>query len=74
MPFLITRLLKPFGYGFLIYDAKNDEGLFDDLWANKFIGITSTAKYESMVHKNGTPDIIIGPYNQDWREQIDKIF
>jgi hypothetical protein len=72
MPFLITRLLKPIGQGFMIHDAKNDEVLFDDLWANKTIGIMSTAKHESMIHKNGTPDIIIDPYNQDWREQINK--
>lgn len=72
MPFLITRLLKPIGQGFIIYDAQNDEVLFDDLWTNKAIGIMSIAKHESVVHKNGVPDIIIDSHNQDWREQINK--
>jgi len=74
MPFLITRLLEPIGQGFIIYDAQNDEVLFDDLWANKAVGIMSVAKHESVIHKNGVPDIIIDPYNQDWREQIIKLF
>lgn len=71
-PFLVTRLLKPIGQGFLIYDAQNNEVLFDDLWTNKIIGITSMKKHKSMIHKNGVPDITIDSYNQDWREQINK--
>jgi len=74
IPFLITKLLKSIGQGFMIYDAQNDEVLFDDLWANKSIGIMSTTKHESVIHKSGVPDIIIDSYNQDWREQIIKRF
>lgn len=72
MPLLITRLLKPIGQGFIIYDAQNDEVLLDDLWANKAIGIMSITKHESVIHKSRVPDIVIDPYNQDWREQINK--
>ncbi|MDP1760184.1 MAG: hypothetical protein Q8L01_01880 [Candidatus Woesebacteria bacterium] len=73
MPFLITRLLKPVGQGFIIYDAQNDEVLFDDLWANKAIGIMSVAKHDSVIHKDGVPDMIIDPYNRDWRKEINKL-
>ena len=69
-PLLITRLFKPIGQGFLIYDAQNNENLFDDLWTNQAIGIMSTAKHESMIRDNNIPDIIIDPYNQDWKEEI----
>ncbi len=72
IPFLIKRLSGPIGQGFIIYDAQNDEVLFDDLWANKAIGIMSIAKHESVVHKNGVPDIMIDPHKHDWREEIDK--
>lgn len=70
IPFLITKLLRPIGQGFIICDAQNDENLFDDLWANQLIGIMSTAKHESVVHRNGIPDTIIDSYSHDWREKV----
>jgi len=73
MPFLITRLLKPVGKGFIIHDAQNDEALFNDLWANKLIGILSK-KHKNNTHKNKVLDIVIDSFNQDWKEQINKKF
>lgn len=66
------NILSRIGQGFMIYDAQNNEDLFDDLWQNQFIGIVSAKKHESLIHKDGVPDIIIDPSNDDWREEIDK--
>ncbi len=74
MPFLIKKLFKPVGQGFIIFDAQNDEVLFDDLWVNRQIGIMSTKTRESAIHKDGVPEIIIDPYNQNWRDEIFKNF
>lgn len=70
-PFTIVSLVGPIGHGFIIYDAQNDEDLFDDLWQNQAISIASVKKHESMVHKNGVPDIMIVPHKHNWREEID---
>ena len=65
-------ILNPIGQGFIIYDAQHNEELFDDLWQNQLIGIFSVKKHESPIHKEGTPDIIIDPYNMDWRVEINR--
>jgi hypothetical protein len=70
VPVIIKPLLNPIGQGFMIYDAQHNEDLFDDLWQNQAIGIFSSKKHESLVHKDGVPDIIIDPYSQDWRDEI----
>lgn len=72
-PFTIVSLLGPIGHGFVIYDAQNNEDFFDDLWQNQAISIASVKKHESMIHKDGVPEIMIVPYNQDWREKIGKV-
>jgi hypothetical protein len=72
VPVIIKALLNPIGQGFMIYDARNNEDLFDDLWQNQEICIMSVKRHESPIHKDGVPDIIIEPYNQNWREKISK--
>jgi len=70
-PFTIRKILSPIGQGFLLYDAQNDEALFDGLWENKVIGIVSVMRRERLTYNDGVPDIIIDSTIQsDWREQI----
>lgn len=73
-PFVIGSFLGAIGHGFIIYDAENDEELFDDLWQNQAVCIASVKKRESVTHKGGVPEIMVTPYNQDWREEIGKSF
>lgn len=68
--FMQKKVFAGIGQGFTIYDAQNNEDLFDDLWQNQFIGIVSTKKRESNIHKDGVPEIIIDPSGDDWREKI----
>jgi hypothetical protein len=72
VPFIITHLLGLVGQGFIIYDTQNNEDLFEDLWRNQAIGIASVKKRESMIHKDGVPEILIDSYNRDWRGEIGK--
>lgn len=73
MSFLLTKIFAPIGRDLILSEAKNNEHLFDDLWHNDQIGIMSKRKRESAVHIKGTPEIIIDPYNQDWRVEVRKI-
>lgn len=66
---LITRLLRPVGHGFLIYDAQVNEELFDDLWNNNLVGIASTEMYTSPGSGKATPKIIIMP-PQAWKDEM----
>lgn len=72
VPFIITKIFKPIGEGFMIYDAKNNEALFQELWDNKFIGIFSMEKGESLIFKDGGPKFIIDSYRDNWRDEIIK--
>ena len=66
------KILSEIGQNLMIKDALINEVLFDDLWNNQAIGIMSVKKHESAIHKDGVPDLIIDPSNQNWREVIDK--
>lgn len=72
IPFIITKIFKSIGEGFLSYEAKRDEVLFQELWDNKFVGIFSKSKIESLIHKEGVPNFVIDSLNQDWKVEIIK--
>jgi hypothetical protein len=74
VPFLVTKIFKPIGQGFIIYDAQKNEELFDDLWDNQQIGIMSTKMSGSVLDQKEFPEIIIDSFNQNWREEIIKNF
>jgi hypothetical protein len=79
IPYLVRIILKPIGQGFLLADLKVNEDLFNMLWNRKAIGICSIKKKESVVHKNGVPEVIIDSdigmpgYVGDWKSQLSKI-
>jgi hypothetical protein len=78
IPILIKRFLNSVGQGFIIYDAQNNEKVFDILWKNQVIGIFSTETKEDLVinevnlskGRKPIPKIIIDSYGQDWREEL----
>jgi len=71
-PFVITKIFKPIGEGFLSYDARKDEVLFQELWDNKFIGLFSKERKESIIPQEELPVFIIDSFNQDWKSKIIK--
>ncbi len=73
IPFIVERVLAPVGQSFTISNAQSNEDYLDDLWQNQAIGIVSVKKHASPIHQNGTPDIIIDSYGQDWKKEISKV-
>lgn len=72
IPFVITKIFKPIGEGFLSYEAKKDEVLFQELWNNKLIGLFSNTINEGPINKEGTHIVIIDSLNRDWKSEIIK--
>jgi hypothetical protein len=69
VPLFIKRVIDAVGQGFIIFDALQNEELFDDLWQNNFIGILGKETYISPGTGIATPKIIINSPH-DWREEI----
>ncbi len=76
VPYLIRMILRPVGQGFLLADLKVNEDLFESLWDRKAIGICSIKKRESLIHKEGIPEVMVDSdtgrpgYVTDWKSQI----
>lgn len=67
--FLIKLLMKEVGKGFLLADAQDEERLFNFLWDKEKIGIFSIRKRESLVNKDGIPEVMIF-FPDRWQEKL----